>query len=108
MLHDGKGHKITLSNNQQKKAQTLSGWNSFVGKQTLFDQLSKLKKNMYVSNGRQDQGDHIYTDYNHNLKDYQNQQIGDNAIYIGESKVSTDTSHLSSLLLVIDSVVTSN
>ena len=44
MLYDGKGYENLLSDNQEQKAQTLSGWSNFVGKQALFDQINKLKK----------------------------------------------------------------
>ena len=65
---------------QQQKAQTLSGWSNFVGKQTLFDQLNKLKKNMYANNGRQHQSNKFHT-FNKNWDDdYKDNQMDGFAI----------------------------
>ena len=65
---------------QQQKAQTLSGWSNFVGKQTLFDQLNKLKKNMYTNNGRQHQSNKFHT-FNKNWDDdYKDNQMDGFAI----------------------------
>ena len=76
------------NNQQQQKAQTLSGWSNFVGKQTLFDQLNKLKKNMYsANNGRQHQSNKFHT-YNKNSSNDNYQEYQDNQVsgYITRSK----------------------
>ena len=76
------------NNQQQQKAQTLSGWSNFVGKQTLFDQLNKLKKNMYsANNGRQHQSNKFHT-YNKNSSNDNYQEYQDNQVsgYIIRSK----------------------
>ena len=75
-------------NQQQQKAQTLSGWSNFVGKQTLFDQLNKLKKNMYsANNGRQHQSNKFHT-YNKNSSNDNYQEYQDNQVsgYISRAK----------------------
>ena len=77
------------NNKQQQKAQTLSGWSNFVGKQTLFDQLNKLKKNMYANNGRQHQSNKLNT-YNKNSNnthtEYQDSEMGRYTIGSGDPK----------------------
>ena len=83
-INDEKGcNNFTFynDNQQQQKAQTLSGWSNFVGRQTLFDQLNKLKKNMYsANNGRQHQSNKFHT-FNKNWDDdYKDNQMDGFAI----------------------------
>ena len=79
---------ISHFNNQQQKAQTLSGWSNFVGKQALFDQLNKLKRNMYANNGRQQhQSNGIYNASNSNNRiESEDDQMGVFTSDLGESK----------------------
>ena len=90
-INDEKGcNNFTFynDNQQQQKAQTLSGWSNFVGRQTLFDQLNKLKKNMYsANNGRQHQSNKFHT-YNKNSSNDNYQVYQDNQVsgYISRSK----------------------
>ena len=88
--NDEKGcNNFCYNNQQQQKAQTLSGWSNFVGKQTLFDQLNKLKKNMYSNNGRQHQSNKFNTynkNSNNNHTEYQDSEMGRYTIKSGEPK----------------------
>jgi len=79
---------ISHFNHQQQKAQTLSGWSNFVGKQVLFDQLNKLKRNMYANNGRQQhQSNGIYNASNSNNRfESEDEQMGVITSDLGESK----------------------
>ena len=79
---------ISHFNNQQQKAQTLSGWSNFVGKQVLFDQLNKLKRNMYANNGRQQhQSNGIYNaSTSNNRIESQDDQMAVIITDLGESK----------------------
>ena len=85
---------IFCPNKQQQKAHTLSGWSNFVGKQTLFDQLNKLKKNMSTNNGRQHQRSHVPNDQNNNFTEPQDSQMRNNKMNHGEINHTNDNEYL--------------
>ena len=82
---------IFLLIKQQQKAQTVSGWSNFVGKQTLFEQLNRLKKNMYGNNGtKQDQSNRSTNDMNNNFTDIEDKEIEAIAISPSGGSISSN------------------